>query len=218
MKIVVTEPLHLAEWAKQTLADLGSVSYGPFDDRALARELVDCDVIMVRLGPPYRGCDHLRCAKASIHPHRHHRPRSHRPRCSTRRLRAGHQPARLPGSDLGRDRNGGALLRAAARASAPHPCRHGPCALRRLGSRPVLGEAAQGQEPRRDRLWANRRHGGALCCFLRHGRSRVRQDRRAKSGRRRSRSPSTSFCAMPTSFPCTSRPRRRTAISSIRRQ
>ena len=50
MKIVVTEALHLAEWAKQTLADLGSVSYGPFDDRALARELVDCDVIMVRLG------------------------------------------------------------------------------------------------------------------------------------------------------------------------
>ena len=50
MKIVVTEALHLAEWAKQTLADLGSVSYGPFDDRALARELVDCDVLMVRLG------------------------------------------------------------------------------------------------------------------------------------------------------------------------
>jgi D-3-phosphoglycerate dehydrogenase / 2-oxoglutarate reductase len=50
MKIVVTEPLHLAERAKQALAALGSVSYGPFDDRALARELVDCDVIMVRLG------------------------------------------------------------------------------------------------------------------------------------------------------------------------
>ena len=55
MKIVVTEALHLAEWAKQTLADLGSVSYGPFDDRALARELVDCDVIMVRLGPHIGG-------------------------------------------------------------------------------------------------------------------------------------------------------------------
>ena len=50
MKIVVTEPLHLAEQAKQTLAELGSVLYGPFDDRALARELGDCDVLMVRLG------------------------------------------------------------------------------------------------------------------------------------------------------------------------
>ena len=50
MKIVVTERLHLAERAKQTLAELGSVSYGPFDDRALARELSDCDVLMVRLG------------------------------------------------------------------------------------------------------------------------------------------------------------------------
>jgi D-3-phosphoglycerate dehydrogenase / 2-oxoglutarate reductase len=50
MKIVVTEPLHLAERVKQALAELGSVIYGPFDDRALARELFDCDVIMVRLG------------------------------------------------------------------------------------------------------------------------------------------------------------------------
>ncbi len=50
MKIVVTEPLHLAERAKQTLAELGSVLYGPFDDHALARELGDCDVLMVRLG------------------------------------------------------------------------------------------------------------------------------------------------------------------------
>jgi D-3-phosphoglycerate dehydrogenase len=50
MKIVVTEPLHLAERVKQALAELGSVSYGPFDDLALARELFDCDVIMVRLG------------------------------------------------------------------------------------------------------------------------------------------------------------------------
>ena len=50
MKIVVTEPLHLAESVKQALAELGSVSYGPFDDRAIARELFDCDVIMVRLG------------------------------------------------------------------------------------------------------------------------------------------------------------------------
>ena len=50
MKIVVTEPLHLAERVKQTLAELGRVVYGPFDDRALARELPDCDVLMVRLG------------------------------------------------------------------------------------------------------------------------------------------------------------------------
>jgi D-3-phosphoglycerate dehydrogenase len=50
MKIVVTEPLHLAERVKQTLAGLGSVVYGPFDDRALARELPDCDALMVRLG------------------------------------------------------------------------------------------------------------------------------------------------------------------------
>jgi D-3-phosphoglycerate dehydrogenase len=50
MKIVVTEPLHLAEHVKQTLAELGSVVYGPFDDRALARELPDCEVLMVRLG------------------------------------------------------------------------------------------------------------------------------------------------------------------------
>jgi D-3-phosphoglycerate dehydrogenase len=50
MKIVVTEPLHLAEGVRQTLAALGSVVYGPFDHRALARELPDCDVLMVRLG------------------------------------------------------------------------------------------------------------------------------------------------------------------------
>jgi D-3-phosphoglycerate dehydrogenase / 2-oxoglutarate reductase len=50
MKIVVTEPLHLAEGVKQTLAELGGVSYGPFEDRALTSELVDCDVLMVRLG------------------------------------------------------------------------------------------------------------------------------------------------------------------------
>ena len=50
MKIVVTEPKHLAECVKQALADLGSVLYGPFDDGALARELPECDVLMVRLG------------------------------------------------------------------------------------------------------------------------------------------------------------------------
>ncbi|HET7851168.1 MAG TPA: NAD(P)-dependent oxidoreductase, partial [Methyloceanibacter sp.] len=50
MKIVVTEPLHLAERVKQSLAGLGSVAYGPFDDRTFARELPDCDVLMVRLG------------------------------------------------------------------------------------------------------------------------------------------------------------------------
>ncbi|MGB6969337.1 MAG: NAD(P)-dependent oxidoreductase [Methyloceanibacter sp.] len=50
MKIVVTEPLHLAEAVKQNLGALGPVVYGPFDDRALASELADCDVLMVRLG------------------------------------------------------------------------------------------------------------------------------------------------------------------------
>lgn len=50
MKIVVTEPLHLAEEVKQALAALGSVVYGPFDDTALALELADCDAMMVRLG------------------------------------------------------------------------------------------------------------------------------------------------------------------------
>jgi D-3-phosphoglycerate dehydrogenase / 2-oxoglutarate reductase len=50
MKIVVTEPLHLAEEVKQALAAQGSVVYGPFEDRALAVELIDCDAILVRLG------------------------------------------------------------------------------------------------------------------------------------------------------------------------
>jgi D-3-phosphoglycerate dehydrogenase len=49
MKIVVTEPLHLAKEAKEALAKLGSVAYGPFDDEALAGELAGCDVLMVRL-------------------------------------------------------------------------------------------------------------------------------------------------------------------------
>jgi D-3-phosphoglycerate dehydrogenase len=50
MKIVVTEPLHMAEEAKASLAGLGSVAYGPFDDDALRAELADADVLMVRLG------------------------------------------------------------------------------------------------------------------------------------------------------------------------
>jgi D-3-phosphoglycerate dehydrogenase len=50
MKIVVTEPLHLAEEVKATLGSLGSVVYGPLDDGELTRELADSDVIMVRLG------------------------------------------------------------------------------------------------------------------------------------------------------------------------
>jgi D-3-phosphoglycerate dehydrogenase len=50
MKIVVTEPLHLAEGVKQALGSLGSVVYGPLDDIALAREFADCDVLFVRLG------------------------------------------------------------------------------------------------------------------------------------------------------------------------
>lgn len=50
MKIVVTDPLHLAEGVKLALGSLGSVVYGPLDDVALARELADCDALMVRLG------------------------------------------------------------------------------------------------------------------------------------------------------------------------
>jgi len=50
MKIVVTEPLHLAENLKETLGALGTVVYGPMDDDTLVHELADCDVLMVRLG------------------------------------------------------------------------------------------------------------------------------------------------------------------------
>jgi D-3-phosphoglycerate dehydrogenase len=50
MKIVVTEPLYMAEEVKQSLTTLGTVVYGPFDDAALSAELADCQVLMVRLG------------------------------------------------------------------------------------------------------------------------------------------------------------------------
>ena len=50
MKIVVTEPLHLAEDAKRRLTAIGSVVYGPMDEASLRRELADCDALMVRLG------------------------------------------------------------------------------------------------------------------------------------------------------------------------
>ncbi len=50
MKIVVTEPLHMAEEAKAALAALGTVTYGPLDDATLQAELTDTDVLMVRLG------------------------------------------------------------------------------------------------------------------------------------------------------------------------
>jgi D-3-phosphoglycerate dehydrogenase / 2-oxoglutarate reductase len=50
MKIVVTEPKMLAEEVKTTLAALGRVVYGPFDDGRLFEELADCEVLMVRLG------------------------------------------------------------------------------------------------------------------------------------------------------------------------
>lgn len=50
MKILVTEPNHLADEVRRRLDSLGSVAYGPFDDRTLARELADSDVLMVRLG------------------------------------------------------------------------------------------------------------------------------------------------------------------------
>jgi D-3-phosphoglycerate dehydrogenase len=50
MKIIVTEPLYLAEEMKQSLAALGPVVYGPFADDALSAELPDCEVLVVRLG------------------------------------------------------------------------------------------------------------------------------------------------------------------------
>ena len=50
MKIVVSEPLHMANEAKDALRNLGRVVYGPFDDEALKTQLADSDVLMVRLG------------------------------------------------------------------------------------------------------------------------------------------------------------------------
>jgi D-3-phosphoglycerate dehydrogenase len=50
MKILVTEPLHFAEEARRNLAALGAIVFGPFSDCVLARELLDCNVLMVRLG------------------------------------------------------------------------------------------------------------------------------------------------------------------------
>jgi D-3-phosphoglycerate dehydrogenase / 2-oxoglutarate reductase len=50
MKIVVTEPQMLSADARSALAALGDVSFGPFDDRELRRQVADCDVLMVRLG------------------------------------------------------------------------------------------------------------------------------------------------------------------------
>jgi D-3-phosphoglycerate dehydrogenase len=50
MKIVVSEPQTMADDVKVTLAELGEVVYGPFDERVLRHELADCDVLMVRLG------------------------------------------------------------------------------------------------------------------------------------------------------------------------
>ena len=49
MKIVVTEPLHMAAEAKEALGALGTVVYGPFDDDGLHALLSGCDVLMVRL-------------------------------------------------------------------------------------------------------------------------------------------------------------------------
>lgn len=50
MKIVVTEPLNMAEEAKAALGALGEVRYGPFDDEALRGEIGGAEVLMVRLG------------------------------------------------------------------------------------------------------------------------------------------------------------------------
>ena len=50
MKIVVAEPYIMSAEVKGTLTRLGAVTYGPFDTQTLADQLVDCDVLMVRLG------------------------------------------------------------------------------------------------------------------------------------------------------------------------
>jgi len=50
MKILVAEPLNLADEVKSRLAALGTVVFGPFDDRTLIQELSDSDALMVRLG------------------------------------------------------------------------------------------------------------------------------------------------------------------------
>jgi D-3-phosphoglycerate dehydrogenase len=50
MKIVVTEPLHMADGVRSALERLGTVAYGPFNSAALARELPDCNVLVLRLG------------------------------------------------------------------------------------------------------------------------------------------------------------------------
>jgi D-3-phosphoglycerate dehydrogenase len=56
MKIVITEPLHMADEVRRCLASHGKVVCGPFDDTALAAELSDCEVLIVRLGR-YIGAD-----------------------------------------------------------------------------------------------------------------------------------------------------------------
>jgi D-3-phosphoglycerate dehydrogenase len=61
MKIVVTEPLHMADEVRSYLASHGKVVCGPFDDAALAAELSDCEVLMVRLGR-YVGADLMHIA------------------------------------------------------------------------------------------------------------------------------------------------------------
>ncbi|NEQ45388.1 MAG: hydroxyacid dehydrogenase [Leptolyngbya sp. SIOISBB] len=50
MKIVVTEPQPISQEVRSILSEIGTVSYGPFEDRALEDYLLDCDILMVRLG------------------------------------------------------------------------------------------------------------------------------------------------------------------------
>lgn len=50
MKIVVTEPQPMSQKVRKLLTEIGTVSYGPFEDGALEDILLDCDVLMIRLG------------------------------------------------------------------------------------------------------------------------------------------------------------------------
>ena len=183
MKIVVTEPLHIAEGVKQMLGSLGTVVYGPFDDMALANEIADCDAMMVRLGrhvgkpliakaPRLRyiltattGLDHIDLEAARL--------------ASVRVISLRDCPGSIRDVSATAEHCFGLLL--ALMRGTPAAAAH--VARRRLGPRPVLGHAAQRKAPGHRRLWPDRRHGRRCRCRLRHGRrcvrQRTRQDRSA---------------------------------------
>ena len=170
MKMVVTEPLHLAEKVKETLGALGTVVYGPLDDDRFVRELADCEVLMVRLGrnigepliaraPKLRyiltattGLDHIDLDAARRASVRVISLRDCQHAIMDVSATAEHTP------------------RPHAGAFARHARGLGPCACRRLGPRQVLGQPAQGEMPRDRGLWAHRCHGRGLCRRFRHDR------------------------------------------------